>query len=275
MSQGHPYHANEAAFPSLRSRVVVLTGGASGIGRATVERLHSLGARVVFADLPTSSGAALASRLSTPDAPVTFVPCDVGVYADNVLLFKTAWELYGKVEHAVACAGVLERGRWFDVGETREGVEREPDEGVVRVNLVGSAWFLRIAGVYLRDRGGEGEGKGDGGMGRSVTLLSSAAGFRRSPGLPMYQVSFLCLGGWSESGRGRALMWCVGEQARRARPAAVSRGADARERRAAQHHQPGHDGDGHDDQHCRLVSRRRADGQHRGRHCEDDSRVDG
>ena len=45
------------------STVALVTGGASGLGEATVRHLHGLGAAVVIADLPSSQGDALASEL--------------------------------------------------------------------------------------------------------------------------------------------------------------------------------------------------------------------
>src|SRR5260370_37757272 len=52
----------------------VVTGGASGLGKATAERLLSQGARIVITDLPTSNGAAVASELG---GSCRFVAADV------------------------------------------------------------------------------------------------------------------------------------------------------------------------------------------------------
>ena len=52
-----------AAYPSLRDRVVFITGGASGIGAAMVEAFHGQGARVAFVDKARGAGQALAARL--------------------------------------------------------------------------------------------------------------------------------------------------------------------------------------------------------------------
>ena len=112
---------------------------------------------------------------------MTFLPTDVTKYADNIALFKTARQKYGKVDHALACAGILEQGRWFDPDLTIETVEKEETRLVLDVNLVGTCMFARIAVVYLKHDKNEGEDK-------SLTLISSAAGFRESPGLWMYQV---------------------------------------------------------------------------------------
>ena len=52
-----------AIYPELKGRVVVLTGGANGIGAATVRRFHEQGARVCFCDLDVAAGKALAAEL--------------------------------------------------------------------------------------------------------------------------------------------------------------------------------------------------------------------
>ena len=64
---------------------VLVTGGASGLGAATVRRLHADGAAVVILDLPSSDGAALADELGER---AVFVPADVTDEA-QVGLWKT------------------------------------------------------------------------------------------------------------------------------------------------------------------------------------------
>ncbi|MDA8386304.1 MAG: SDR family NAD(P)-dependent oxidoreductase, partial [Actinomycetota bacterium] len=56
----------------LRDRVAIVTGGASGIGRATVERFISEGAKVVLADMDTAAGPKVAEELGA-----TFLHVDV------------------------------------------------------------------------------------------------------------------------------------------------------------------------------------------------------
>lgn len=67
-----------AIYPSLSERVVLITGGASGIGADTVRAFAANGARVAFLDLQQEAGEALALELAgtAPHAPL-FMPCDV------------------------------------------------------------------------------------------------------------------------------------------------------------------------------------------------------
>lgn len=152
-------------------------GGASGIGAATVSLLHAHGALVIFGDISFSAGEAIQRRLGPT---VHFVRCDVSNYTENVLLFKTALSIYGRVDHAIANAGVTEVGNWLSGKLSEDDVETAPDSMTLDVNLKAVMWFARIAVVYLR--------KGNGGD-RSLTLLSSVAGFTEAPGLWAYQAA--------------------------------------------------------------------------------------
>jgi D-xylose 1-dehydrogenase len=67
-----------ATYPSLRNRVVLVTGGASGIGEAIVEALAHQNARVAFLDIQEEVGQALAERIaSAGGTPTIFNQCDL------------------------------------------------------------------------------------------------------------------------------------------------------------------------------------------------------
>ncbi len=66
-----------ATYPDLRDKVVLITGGATGIGAAMVEAFAGQGARVGFLDMDEPAGTALASRLSKDGAPVVFAAADL------------------------------------------------------------------------------------------------------------------------------------------------------------------------------------------------------
>ena len=61
---------------SLQKTVCLVTGGASGLGRATVQRLVQNGARIVVADLPSSDGENVAKELGES---CCFAPTDVSL----------------------------------------------------------------------------------------------------------------------------------------------------------------------------------------------------
>ena len=69
---------NGAIYPSLKDRVVFITGGGSGIGESLVEHFCAQGARVTFVDMAEAPSRALVERIaakggSAPD----FIPCDL------------------------------------------------------------------------------------------------------------------------------------------------------------------------------------------------------
>ena len=171
---------DEARFKELAGKVVVLTGGATGIGAATVQRLHTAGAHVVFGDINRDAGEQLAAKLGDE---VTFVPCDVTEYSDLYQLLKTAHDKHGRMDHAASIAGIFEQGKWFDPDLTIETVgQQQAPTSVIDINLMGMANFARIAIVFLRHGMQKGENK-------SFTFMSSVNAFRESPGLYMYQTS--------------------------------------------------------------------------------------
>ena len=66
-----------ASYPSLRSAVVFVTGGASGIGEAVVRAFAAQGSRVGFVDIDVDRGRALADELAGQEAEVRFASCDL------------------------------------------------------------------------------------------------------------------------------------------------------------------------------------------------------
>jgi NAD(P)-dependent dehydrogenase (short-subunit alcohol dehydrogenase family) len=122
----------------LTDAVALVTGGASGLGSATVSQLVDDGARVVILDLPGSAGAAVAEQFG---AAVTFSPGDVTLPDDVAAAVDVASEL-GPLRVAVNCAGIGFPHR--TVG-TSGPFPLDVFERVVRVNLIGSFNVIRLA----------------------------------------------------------------------------------------------------------------------------------
>jgi 3-hydroxyacyl-CoA dehydrogenase / 3-hydroxy-2-methylbutyryl-CoA dehydrogenase len=131
----------------------LVTGGASGLGRATVERLLSHGGRVAILDLERSAGAQIAGELG-PHA--LFTPCDV-TNADNVgAAMDAAAARFGPIRGLVNCAGVA-------IAEKTHGKRGAHDLGsftfVIQVNLIGTFNCIRLAAARMAvsDAGEDGE----------------------------------------------------------------------------------------------------------------------
>jgi NAD(P)-dependent dehydrogenase (short-subunit alcohol dehydrogenase family) len=89
----------------LHERVAVITGGASGIGRATALRFLSEGARVVVGDLNVVNGEQLVNDVGDADR-LTFLPTDVAEEADVEALIAAAVDSFGRLDVVFNNAGI-------------------------------------------------------------------------------------------------------------------------------------------------------------------------
>jgi NAD(P)-dependent dehydrogenase (short-subunit alcohol dehydrogenase family) len=123
----------------LTGAAVLVTGGASGLGFASAQRLAKRGAQVVIVDLPASAGAQRAAELG---GAAVFAPADVTDSAAVAAAVATAAER-APLRAVVHCAG---RGGTVRVLQ-KDGSpgDLELFETVLRVNLVGTYNVLRFA----------------------------------------------------------------------------------------------------------------------------------
>jgi len=121
----------------------LVAGGASGLGEATVRRLHARGAQVVIADLNEERGQNLVDELGDG---ASFVRADV-TDADTVQqAVEAAAGLPGGLRISVCCAGI----GWAERVAGRRGAHQlQPFETVIRVNLIGTFNVLRLAAAAM------------------------------------------------------------------------------------------------------------------------------
>ncbi|WP_019927273.1 SDR family oxidoreductase [Nocardia sp. BMG111209] len=91
--------------------VAVITGGASGIGRATVHSLARRGARVVVADIDSSGAEAVAAEVTAAGGQAAGVRCDVSAATAFDELRTFTLDRFGRVDVVMNNVGVLTRGR--------------------------------------------------------------------------------------------------------------------------------------------------------------------
>jgi NAD(P)-dependent dehydrogenase (short-subunit alcohol dehydrogenase family) len=91
---------------NLEGRVAFVTGGARGIGRASVERLQTAGAAVVFCDIDDEAGREVGQALTDGPAPVEFAHCDVTSEAEVASTVAATIQRFGTVDILVANAGI-------------------------------------------------------------------------------------------------------------------------------------------------------------------------
>lgn len=167
----------------IEGSVALVTGGASGLGLATVQALRAAGADVVLVDLPGSAGEDAADRLG--DA-VTFAPADV-TDEDDVRAAVRAAAYLGPLRVVVNCAGVATPGRALG----RSGpLPLAEFERVLRTNLVGTFNVVRLAAEAMAATEPLGA-PGDGGAGERGVVVNTAsvAAFDGQIGQPAYAAS--------------------------------------------------------------------------------------
>jgi len=127
----------------LEGKVAVVTGGASGIGLATVRRLAADGATIVIGDIDPDEGKAAADEVGGQ-----FVPTDVTNETDVQNLFATANDSHGSVDIAFNNAGI-------SPPDDDSILDTEPDawHRVQEVNLTSVYLCCKAAIPYMRRQG--------------------------------------------------------------------------------------------------------------------------
>lgn len=122
----------------------VITGGASGLGFATAQRVIDAGGQVVLLDINDEQGAASAATLGERAA---FQKTDVADEISVKTVMKQANEIMGGITFAVNCAGIATAGRTLG----RDGPwPSENFNKVIQVNLVGSFNVTKEAAAFMQ-----------------------------------------------------------------------------------------------------------------------------
>jgi NAD(P)-dependent dehydrogenase (short-subunit alcohol dehydrogenase family) len=146
----------------LAGKVIVVTGGARGIGAATAELVARRGACVVIGDLLAEEGRATAARIESGGGLAAFMHTDVTDYRTTQALMSSAVESYGKLDVLICCAGVL-RGAFEPVDVLAE----ETFQQVMDINVRGTFLCAKSAVPHIRRAGGG-----------VILMIASGAGVR-------------------------------------------------------------------------------------------------
>jgi NAD(P)-dependent dehydrogenase (short-subunit alcohol dehydrogenase family) len=162
----------------ISGSTTMITGGASGLGRATAERLRAAGGNVVLLDLPRSAGAEVAKALG---AEALFAPGDVTSPEDVTAALAAAVARFGSLQGLVNCAGIGTADKTF-------GRRGPADLGgftrVIQVNLIGTFNCIRLAAARMADNAPNAEGE------RGVIVnTASVAAFEGQMGQAAYSAS--------------------------------------------------------------------------------------
>ncbi len=156
----------------LENKVVFITGGASGLGRAAAVAAAQEGGRVVVADLPTSDYQATLDEIKAAGAEGFFVPLDVTDSANVQQAIAAIVEKYGRLDVALNNAGIGEG--FFSFLETSE----ESFRRILDVNLTGVFVCMKHELAQFVKQGGG-----------VIVNMSSLAGLKGAPGLSAYVAS--------------------------------------------------------------------------------------
>lgn len=169
-------HLSKGMDMQISGCSALVTGGASGLGLATVTALVEAGAHVVMVDLERSDGERRAQELGSS---VTFLAADV-TDEDAVRAAVITAEHFGPLRIVVNCAGIGTPGR--AVG--RSGPLPLADfERVIRVNLIGTFNVIRLAAEAMIRTEPDGEERG------VIISTASVAAYDGQIGQPAYSAS--------------------------------------------------------------------------------------
>ncbi len=162
----------------------LVTGGASGLGAATVRRFHGQGARVVVADLNRERGGALAQELGDG---ARYVATDVTEAASMAAAVEQAVAAHGSLQVLTCCAGIATAERVLG----REGpLALDHFTRVIDINLNGTFNALRLAAEHMAKNEPNAEGE------RGVIIMTaSVASFDGQIGQAAYSASKAAVAG--------------------------------------------------------------------------------
>ena len=121
----------------MKNKVILITGGTSGLGAATAKTLASLGAKIVFCGRREKEGLAMQQAIASQQGEATFVQADVTNEAQVARVVDTAIKQYGRLDAAFNNAGA---NLYFgSVANTTAAQFTE----TIQVNLTGTFYALK------------------------------------------------------------------------------------------------------------------------------------
>ena len=134
---------------SVKDKVVIVTGGGTGIGKVYSQRLAEGGAKVVLADIAADESNDVAAKIRDTGGQALSVPTDVTNEAAVQAMADAAASEFGGIDGLINNASlmsVLPRGDWFEISADRW-------DSVMSVNLKGIFLCCRSVYPYMQERG--------------------------------------------------------------------------------------------------------------------------
>ena len=131
---------------SIEGKVIIVTGGTTGIGEGCARHFADVGAKVVIASIQTAEGEAMESELKGQGKDVTFVDTDVCKEdAVKALVDKTV-ALHGRIDALCSNAGAWRQGKVSDFTEQDWDI-------VMGVNVKGNFWLAKQVVPVMEEQG--------------------------------------------------------------------------------------------------------------------------
>jgi NAD(P)-dependent dehydrogenase (short-subunit alcohol dehydrogenase family) len=155
----------------LRGRVAIVTGAASGIGRASAIAFAREGARVAVADVDQRRGGETVAQIAAEGLEAVFVPVDVSCEADVQRMTEETASRWGRIDILFNNAGVV-------LAKPVETTSEEEWDRVMAINVKGAFLATKHAVPHLRRNGGG-----------AILNTGSIASFTGQLGTPVYSAS--------------------------------------------------------------------------------------
>ncbi|MEI2750188.1 MAG: SDR family oxidoreductase [Ferruginibacter sp.] len=197
----------------FKNKVVAITGGSDGIGKALIEMLLPMGAKI--ATCARNQDKLYDLQLRHSKEPLHCIVADVSNYNDCKLFIDSTFKQFGGIDILINNAGISMRALLRDA-------ELEVFKKVMDINFFGTVYCTKLALESIIERKG------------TIVGVSSIAGYRGLPGRSGYSASKFALNGWLEAVRtelqedGVNVMWvCPGFTRSNIRNAALNDKAQA------------------------------------------------
>ncbi|MEN9685760.1 MAG: hypothetical protein RLZZ28_1546 [Bacteroidota bacterium] len=194
-----PIDSNYFSKDRLKGRVIVITGGARGIGRASAIRAAREGAAVVIGDWLAVEGEATAQFIRNEGGKALFIKTDIRSTEDCNNLIAQAVGKFGKIDVALLNAGVMDgtfSGDSFDYDKQKDLLPNAVDaasdkywDNVMEVNATGTFKSMRAVIKQLLAQGNGG----------AIVTIGSIAGLTGLAGNPAYVASKHAVNGLTRS----------------------------------------------------------------------------
>jgi len=164
----------------MKDKVVIVTGGSSGIGKALAEEFGKAGAKIIITGRNKNDLDSSVKELIDKGIIVTGFQADVSKEEDNKKMMEEAMKHYGKINVLINNAGISMRALF-------EQVELEVIRKVMDINFYGALYATKYCLPQIIQNKG------------SIVGISSIAGYRGLPGRVGYSASKFALNGFLES----------------------------------------------------------------------------